>query len=239
MKEIPALTRLMDLEEVAAVFAYSDEQKLLGAAVPDHYTEPLLEQLVMRIEQVLTLTRKAQIEAKEVQFVFEGLTLFIKGYGIGHCLAIFIASGTDISLLRQPINLAVVNLDSASHRRVEADTSLGNTDLINAAHRAELELIQTNTDTLAEDERFNKLAIVADFFLGPVGKEILEYGVREHKINLPFRTKAEMVRVVDSASKLISNVDYKKMFLDESAELIERLEIGLAPDMTSEEPVEE
>lgn len=233
MKEIPALSRLLDLEEVAAVFTYTGDLKVQAAAVPEHYTEALIEQLILRIDQVLGLTRKAQAGVKEVQFSFEGHTLWVKAYGHDHFLVLFIAPGTELSLLRQPINLAVVNLDSSSQRRVEADTSVGNTDLLNAAHRAEMELLQAERPEV-NDEKFLQLCLLADYFLGPVGAEVLEYGLRDQKIDLPFTTKAQMVRVVDYASKIISNVDNKKMFLDECAELIERLELSLPPASVEE-----
>ncbi|MEM6602143.1 MAG: hypothetical protein AAF649_12215, partial [Verrucomicrobiota bacterium] len=94
MKNIPALNRLLDLEEVAAVFTYTSDLKLEAAAVPPNYTEQLLEQLVLRIDQVLSLTRKAHVGFKEVIFTFEGHTLWIKAYGHDHFLALFITAGS-------------------------------------------------------------------------------------------------------------------------------------------------
>lgn len=227
MKSVPALTRLLDLEEIAAVFTFNSDLRIQAAAAPEHYTEPLLEQLILRIDQVLDLTRKARAGMKETLFVYEGHTIWVKAFGHEQYLALFIVPDADLSLLRQPINLALVNLDSASQRRAESDTSVGNTDLINAAHRAELELLQADRPEIT-DPRFMQLAVLAEFFLGPPGSEIMEYGLRDQKIDLPFTSKAQMVRVVDFASNLISNIEHKKMFLDECAELIERLEIGLS-----------
>ncbi len=226
MKNIPALNRLLDLEEVAAVFVYTSDLKLEAAAAPPNYTEQLIEQLVLRIDQVLSLTRKAHVGFKEVIFNFEGHTLWVKAYGHEHFLALFISPGSDLSLLRQPINLAVVNLDSASQRRVESDTSVGNTDLLNAAYRAEMELLQSDRQEV-NDEKFLKLAVLTEYFLGTAGSEILEYGLRDQEVTLPFSSKADMVHVVDYASRLIANVDHKRMYLDECAELIERLELDL------------
>lgn len=204
MKTVPALNRLLDLEEIAAVFTYTSDLKLDAAAVPPNYSEQLIEQLVLRIDQVLSLVRKAHVSFKESTFTFEGHTLWVKSYGQDSFLALFIAAEADLSLLRQPINLAVVNLDSASQRRVESDTSVGNTDLLNAAHRAEMELLQAE-------------------------REVLEYGLRDQEVKLPFSSKSDMVHVVDFASRYIANVEHKKMFLDECAELIERLEVDLPP----------
>jgi len=226
MKDVPALNRLLDLEEIAAVFTYTSDLKVEAAATPPNYTEQLVEQLILRIDQVLSLTRKAQVGFKEVIFTFEGHTLWVKAYGYDYFLALFIAPDADLALLRQPINLALVNLDSSSSRRVEADTSVGNTDLLNAAHRAEMELLQSEREEIY-DENFIKLSLLTEYFLGVAGREILEYALRDQEVMLPFSSKADMVHVVDFAARVISNVDHKKMFLDECAELIERLEIEL------------
>jgi len=226
MKNIPALNRLLDLEEVAAVFIYTSDLKLEAAAAPPNYTEQLLEQLVLRIDQVLSLTRKAHVGFKEVIFTFEGHTLWVKAFGHENFLALFIAAGSDLSLLRQPINLAVVNLDSHSQRRVESDTSVGNTELLNAAHRAEMELLQSDRQQVT-DENFMQLSALTEFFLGIMANEILEYGLRDQEVTLPFSSKKDMVHLVDYASRLIANVEHKKMYLDECAELIERLEVNL------------
>jgi len=230
MKNIPALNRLLDLEEVAAVFIYTSDLKLEAAAAPPNYTEPLLEQLVLRIDQVLSLTRKAHVGFKEVIFTFEGHTLWVKAFGMDQFLALFVAAGSDLSLLRQPINLAVVNLDSHSQRRIDSDTSVGNTELLNAAHRAEMELLQSDREQVTDD-KFMKLVVVTEFFLGISSSEVLEYGLRDQKLSLPLTSKSDMVRLVDYASRVISNVEHKKMYLDECAELIERLEVDLpAPE---------
>lgn len=237
MKEIPALTRLLDLDEVAAVFTYTGDLQLQGAAVPQNYSEQLLEQLILRIDQVLSLTRKAQAGFREVQLIYEGHILWVKAFGHDQFLVLFLTAGTDISLLRQPVNLAVVNLDSSSQRRMENDSSVGNTDLLNAAYRAEMELLQADRPEV-NDDKFLKLALLAEVFLGPAGSEILEYALRDQHIELPFTSKAEMIHVVDFAARLISNVEYKKMFLDECAELMERLECEFpVPDEPSETTV--
>ncbi|MGF1679110.1 MAG: hypothetical protein ACFCUX_07950 [Candidatus Methylacidiphilales bacterium] len=226
MKSIPALSRLLDLEEVAAVFTYKSDLKVEAAAVPPHYTEPLVEQLILRIDQVMSLTRKAHVGFKEAIFSFDGYALWVKSFGSDGFLALFLMPDANLSLLRQPINLAVVNLDSASQRRLDIETSTGNTELLNAAYRAEMELLQSDRPEV-NDEKFLKLCALSEFFIGPVAAEILEYGLRDQKVELPFSNRSEMIRIVDFASKLISNVDHKKMYLDECAELIERMEIDL------------
>lgn len=229
MKTIPALDRLLDLEEVAAVFIYTGDLKVEAAAVPPNYTEQLLEQLVLRIDHVLSLTRKAQVGFKEVIFTFDGHTLWVKAFGHEKFLALFISPGSDLSLLRQPINLAMVNLDTASQRRIESDTSVGNTDLLNAAHRAEMELLKADRQEVT-DENFHKLVTLTEFFLGIMATEILEYGLRDQGISIPFSGKNDMVHLVDYAARLIANVEHKKMYLDECAELIERLELNMNSD---------
>ncbi len=222
MKRLAPLDRLFELDEIAAAFLYSSEGRVEAAAVPEHYQRETLQALVTRIEQVVQLIKKAKIGFRETRFDYEGHTIWLKAIGIDEILVVFVLPSSDMHLIRQPINLAAVNLEKAFLRMPEDVASEVDTDLVTAAHRAEMELLQQEV-TFADEPNYQRLAALTAMYIGPVGPQVLEYSLRELKISLPYSTIQEMQSSVEYAANLIQSVERQKQYLEAANDLIERL----------------
>jgi hypothetical protein len=222
MKRLAPLDRLFELDEVAAAFLYSGENRVEAAAAPEHYQRETLQALVTRIEQVVQLIKKAKIGFRETRFDYEGHTIWLKSIGADEMLVVFVLPSSDMHLLRQPINLAAVNLEKAFLRLPEDVASDVDTDLVTAAHRAEMELLQEEV-SFVEEPNYQRLAALTGIYVGPIGSQVLEYSLRELKIRLPYSSTKEMQSSVEYAANLIQNVERQKQYLDAANDLIERL----------------
>ncbi|NJL19370.1 MAG: hypothetical protein HC901_03650 [Bdellovibrionaceae bacterium] len=211
IKEMPALTRLLDLEEVAAAFVYDGENHIVGAAVPEHYRRDTLKQIALRMNRVSALLDRAKVNLKEMRFLFEAHTVWMRKFGVDKTLVVFLLPGTDFQLIRQPINLAAINMENALSRMPEDEPTNYDTELVAAAHKAELELLKSG-DGSAHDPLFQKLQSLCHFFLGPPGMEILEFSLREMRIHLPFKKKNDVLKSVEYCGKLIANVQLRNNF---------------------------
>ncbi|MEO0453060.1 MAG: hypothetical protein AAFY98_02840 [Verrucomicrobiota bacterium] len=233
MKELPALDRLLELDEIAAAFVYHEDGGLVGAAVPPHYGKDTLLILVNRIENVMKLIRQAKMGFRETRFVYEGHALWLKSVGGDSILVVFAMADTEFYLLRQPLNLAVVNLESTLSRQPEEEISSVDTELLSAAHRAELELMQSDVP-FVEEPNFLKLVQVTQMYLGPIANQVLQYSLRELKISLPYQSAKDMQHSVEYAGNLIQNVERRKQYIDEVMDVIERIEVHLEPAPAAE-----
>jgi hypothetical protein len=226
MKDMPALTRLCELEEIAACLVFTREGKILGRAVPSTYSETMLHQVILVLKQVIAAVEKTKIPMREARFVFESYGLWIKVFGGNHILAIFLQPGITANLLRQPVNLAVVNLEKAvSRMEDEGPVSEAAIQLASAAHEAELAMLQV--DGQDSNEVFERLVVQAEYFFGPVAVEILEHGLRAKQLALPLKEGTQIRELVRFCSESLDQAEVKKIYLSMADDLIECLELEL------------
>jgi predicted regulator of Ras-like GTPase activity (Roadblock/LC7/MglB family) len=232
LTEIPALTRLRDLDEVSAAFVYSRDGLILAAAVPGHYTEATLEQLVRRLKQITDLVDKAKIRLRETRFTFEGFTVWLKVFGSDMTLVVFVQPKASIFPLRQPINLTVVNLEKAITAALYENEAVSEESLTAMAHRAEMELLRSQTGY--QDQIFlEQLNILVETFIGPHGQDYVNQSLREMNAGTAFDSRATMQALVDLVGAHIANVERRQFFLTEAGDVIDRNERDLPPPPTS------
>jgi len=231
MKELAALTRLCELEEIAACFVFTRDGKVLGRAVPSTYSETMLEQVILVLKQVMASVEKTKVPMREARFVFESYGLWLKVFGGNQILAIFLQPGTIATILRQPINLAVVNLEKALSR-MDDEGPVGETAIMlaSAAHQAELEMLKVDGED--SNEVFERLVIVGESFFGPLAVEIMEHGLRAKQLRLPLKDGKEMRELVAFCSESMENIETKKFYMDMADELIECLELEILSPKT-------
>ena len=224
-EEFAALTRLFELDEVSAAFLFDNERKLLGCAAPRNYTEQTVNQVVRFLQGPVEHALMAKLGLKDLRISYEYYTVWIKHFANRYNLAVFIRPGANLSLLRQPINLSALNLEKALQRGSERQVDEETAALVMAAHQAEMEL----TEGLGEGDNvyFQRLALLAEAFLGPVGQELLHHALREEQVRLPLRQRDDMERLMRRLAQNVTNVQYKKMFLSEADDLLERLDLQL------------
>ncbi|NJK92441.1 MAG: hypothetical protein HC904_11775 [Blastochloris sp.] len=226
MNDQPALSRLCELEEIAACFVFTREGKIVARAVPENYTELMLAQVTMVLGQVIASVEKTKVPMREARFVFESYGVWLKFFGFRQILAIFLHPGTQANLLRQPINLAIVNLEKALNRdQDERPVSEMAEMLAASAHQAELEMLRVEgVDT---NEVFERLVSLTEFFLGPVAVEVLEHGLRERQMHLPIQSRKDLVELVEYCLNVMDNPEVKKAYADMADDLMERVELEM------------
>lgn len=226
MKDLPALTRLCELEEIAACFVFTRDGKVLGRAVPPTYSETMLDQVILVLKQVMASVEKTKVPMREARFVFESYGVWLKVFGGNQILAIFLQPGTIANLLRQPINLAVVNLEKALSRiESEGPVSEEAALLASAAHQAELAMLKVDGED--SNEVFERLVVLGEYFFGPLSVEIMEHGLRAKQMGLPLKDGKEMRDLVAVCAEIIDQVEIKKIYIDLADDLIECLELEL------------
>lgn len=225
--EVPALTRLHALEEVAAAFVYDRDASILAAAVPPGYTEAVLAQLARRLQQITDLVRKARIQQRETRFTFDGFTVWLKTFGNDLTLVVFVQAKASILTLRQPINLTVVNLEKAILGIADVRDPESSRTLTAMAHRAEMELMRQGRGM--EDQVFiDRLGILAEFCIGPTGGEHIGHCLRQLEATVNLGQREMMQRLVDLVGEFIPNVERRQFFLAEAADMIDRIELEQA-----------
>lgn len=232
-EHVNALERLTEMEHIAATFVYDEEGRILASAVPPHYNDATLAQLVMRIRMVVDLVRSARVNMKEVRLGYEAYTLWLKAVGRKMTLAIFVEPNADISAMRQPINLAAVTLEKAILTVQQASgTGMESRELASLAQKAEVELMLAESGEEGEAS-YRKLTLLAEFFLGPSGPYKLEKAMREKQIRLPYHSRGEMQKVVDLCAEHIHNIDRRKRFIQQADDLMDTLEGQWTSDVES------
>jgi hypothetical protein len=68
---------------------------------------------------------------------------------------------------------------------------------------------------------------LAETFLGPVGNELLHHALRQEQVSLPLENRADMEKLMKLVAQNITNVQNKKIFLHETDDLLERLDVEL------------
>ena len=109
MTSVTPLTRLASLREVAAAFVFNANGEILAREVPEKYSDADLQRLSAKMSEISALLE----ETKEYLLDFEHFKIWVRRFGrdMNYYLAAFIERDTDTFLLRQPINLAVLNLE--------------------------------------------------------------------------------------------------------------------------------
>jgi hypothetical protein len=221
-ESLPALHRLAEIEAIQASFVFDDRGLVIGREVPGTHTDGSLTQVALRFLQTLESLKVISSSYREARFEYENYGVWLKPFGDNLMLAVFYSREADVALLRQPVNIAVLNLtkmlqgsllneDDESHRQ----------ELIQAARAAEAaSYATTGSDT---NGVFTKLGILVTGFFGPVGAELLEWGCREKNLHLPIEYKEDVDDILAYCLKQVTDPLMKEAFLREAEDLLERL----------------
>ncbi|MEM9399164.1 MAG: hypothetical protein AAF984_03070 [Verrucomicrobiota bacterium] len=223
-RTLPALERLAMIDVVSAVFVFNEENEILARHMPDHYTDTSLVQVADRIQKVLSHKNDLGQDIKEAVFHYENYALLLKYFSDRYFMAVFFDRDAEVEYLRQPVNLAVLNMEKAV-QRVEEDIveEAAKTDLAEAARRAEKEIYRATGDD--SNGYLARLQILATFYIGAAGIEILEQGFREFDVTLPLTREEDMLKITRRAAGFIANPEMKEGFITASENLIFRLEL--------------
>lgn len=224
---LPSLNRLAAIDQVAAAYIFNHEGIILGREVPLQYSDETLSRISQRLKQVLSMIESHQLGIKEFRLTYENFGVWVRLFGERYILVIFLEAKAQMPLIRQPVNLAVLNLEKALRAAEERDFERAQQNpLAESALRAERAIFQSSgSDT---NHFLSRLGIIATYFHGPIGPEVIEHSCRTLMLDLPIDTTENMRKVLNGAGDEITNPDKKNSFLSLGEELIQRIELEIA-----------
>jgi hypothetical protein len=222
--DLPALQRLTTIEHVHAAFVFEQRtSKIVAREVPPQYSDHALEQVAMRVTQIAKPLVEGQLTWKEFRLGFENFTVWVRTVAQKYVLVIFVDSNISHSQLRQPINLAVLNVDKGIRAEEEKLFQHGRmSQLAESALQAERDIyLRSGNDSNHFLSRLNTLAL---FYVGPIGPEVVEHGCRELNFQLPITDVENMREAAKFVGQLIPNPDRKAHFTAAADRLIQQVE---------------
>jgi hypothetical protein len=221
---LPSLNRLAAIDQVAAAYIFNHEGTILGREVPLQYSDETLSRISERLKQVLEQIGTHQLGVKEFRLTYENFGVWVRLFGERYILVIFLESKAQMTLIRQPVNLAVLNLEKALRSAEERDFERAQQNpLAESALRAERAIFHSSgADT---NQFLSRLGVIATYFHGPIGPEIIEHACRSLMLELPVETTENMKKVLTVAANEISNPEKKISFVSLGEELIQRIEL--------------
>jgi hypothetical protein len=221
-ESLPALQRLSEIEAIQASFVFDDRGTIIGREVPGTHTDGSLTQVALRFLQALEGVKSISSAYREARFEYENYGIWLKPFGENLMLVVFYSREADVALLRQPVNIAVLNLSKMLQGSLlNEEDEAHRQSLIQAARAAEAASYQTSgSDT---NGFFAKLTVLTTGFFGPVGSELLEWGCREKNLHLPLEYKEDVDDILAYVLKHVPDAWVKETFLKEAEDLTERL----------------
>ncbi|MFQ3671694.1 MAG: hypothetical protein SNJ84_09580 [Verrucomicrobiia bacterium] len=229
---LPALQRLTGINHVHAAFVFDKRTgRLVAREVPPQYTDHALEQVSLRLTQIIKPVEDHQFAWKEIRLAYENFTVWVRTVAVRFNLVIFVGSQIPYTQLRQPINLAVLNVEKGIRAEEEKSLQHGKrTQIADQALQAERDLFrQSGEDSNQFLARMSSLALITH---GPHGPEVIEHACREVVTALPVTDPALMRQVVDLALTPLSNPDKRSFFQNAAARLIQQMEWDAARHKT-------
>lgn len=222
-----ALLSLVSIQHIAAAYIFDEQGKVLSREVPPKYRDEGLQQIALRILQVWKGLSDdlSSSSSSEVRLGFENFGLWFRVFGkrSNHFLLVFYEHGADPSLFRQPINLAVHNLERiANEVEEEALRQASKSELAQAAQLAEQALYTVSGEDT--NQFVSTISTISMFFLGPLAHEVVQRGCRELELTLPIKDKDSMMMLVGFCNAQISDTPRKQAFSELCSDYIERLQ---------------
>jgi len=225
---LPSLNRLAAIDQVAAAYIFNFDGNILGREVPLQYSDDTLRRISERLMGVFELVSQHQLGTKEFRMTYENFGVWVRIFGERYILVIFLEAKAQVPLIRQPVNLAVLNLEKALRSAEERDFEKAQQNpLAEAALRAERAIFQSSgSDT---NQFLTRLGVIATYFHGPIGPEVIEHACRSLLLELPVAASEDMRKVLTVAGEDIPNPEKRSSFLHMGEELIQRVEHESTP----------
>jgi hypothetical protein len=221
---VAALSRLIAINEIAAAFVFNRNCEILAREIDARYKDEGLQQIAKQLIAISTKHGTVGSPLRDMRIGFENFSVWLRVFSpnSNYFLVVFLQLGADPSLLRQPINLAVLNLEKAVQNIEELlEQSTIQSDIYQAAQAAERQLFALQ----GEDTNgfYASLSRLGTFYFGPTSEEILQFSCRELELSLPLTTIEDMKKAVERCAERIPEAGRKKSYLAEAFDLVERL----------------
>lgn len=216
------LHRLNAMKEISAAFISNDKGEIMAREVHEKYSDAELRQIALRI---LTIFQDQDFpRISEYQVVYENFCIWLRSFGSqgSYTLIVFIEHGADLSLLRQPINLAVLNMEKTMQLlQAEQEKEAMQSKMAKAARLAEQAMfLDTSKDT---NGVFEKLNLLAYYYFGLVCTEMLQHICRDLNYGLPLTKQEELEAIIVHCGQLLVSPEKKAAFLSQADDLVQTL----------------
>lgn len=217
---ISALSHLASVKGVASAFIFNEKKQILAREVPDQYRTDGLIQIAGQVLQFLPILSNTT----EIKLRYDNFGLWYRRFGpnLSYHLIAFTERDSDFSVLRQPVNLAILNLEKAV-KQIEEDQAreVSQSALYQSAMEAERKIfVLSGEDT---NKVFEKLSLLSEYFIGPLGPEILQQACHKLELNLPITNPNDMRAIIKTSAELTGNSHQSKVWMDQAEDVIQRV----------------
>lgn len=227
--EFVALSRLVQMKEIAAGFVFNAELQILARETPERYTDSALRQIAANMLSVIEKGKEASMPFSEFWIRFEHFLLWCKCFGSkqDHYLVIFAERAANVDELRQPLNLAALNLERiVTTVEEELAQKMAQTELALRAQAAERALFE---DAGQDSNGFlASFGIIAERYFGPPHMDVLRFAARQSNLRLPIEKPEEMRQLAVSCAVMLKTPAKKESFQHQTEDMIQRFVLKTA-----------
>lgn len=220
---LPALQRLAEIDQIQASFVADAQGRIIAREVPGYHADASLTQVALRLWNVFKLLESKGTTGREARIEYDHYGIWIKPFADNEfILALFYDRNADISLLRQPINIAVLNLNKSLKKGsgVSEEEEGRIAELAAAAQAAETEIFRSEGED--SNGMFDRLCTLGYYYAGPISTEVYEHCLTKNEIQLPLTTESQVRTVGESLAEIISSVDAKQAYSNALDDMIVR-----------------
>lgn len=217
---VASLSYLVAVKGVASAFVFNEKQEILAREVPPQYQDEGLRQIAARIMQL----SQGMKGMSECRVEYENFGIWFRRFGMSgnYYLVVFFEKEADVVSLRQPVNLAVLNLEK-SLRQIEEEKlkEASQSEIFKAAKQAERAFLEVSGED--SNRVYARFELLSDYFIGPIGREILQSSFHELQLSLPLNKPEGARKLAQFCSVQLSNPDRQKAWLDQCEDVIQRI----------------
>lgn len=217
---VPSLNYLVSVRGVASAFVFNKKQEILAREVPSQYQDEGLRQIA---ERIIQLSQRMQ-GLSECRVEYESFGIWFRRFGTdeNYYLILFFEKEADVVSLRQPINLAILNLEKML-RQIEEEKlkEASQSEVFKAAQVAERAFLEVSGEDA--NRVYARIELLSDYLIGPVGREILQNAFHELQLTLPLTDREKARALAQLCSEQLSHPDRRKVWLDQCEDVIQRI----------------
>ena len=221
--QFAALSRLAQMKEIAAGFVFNSQLQILAREAPERYNDASLRQIAANMLGITSQGDEMGMGIPEFWVRYEHFIVWTKRFGsnLDHYLVIFADRTINVDELRQPLNLAVLNLDRAvSMVEEELNRQAAQNELALRAQAAERALF---ADTQQDTNQFiARFGVIAERYFGPPYDDTIRMACKECDLTLPIETVENMRKLMTHCASYLKTPVKKEMFALQAEDFVQR-----------------
>jgi predicted regulator of Ras-like GTPase activity (Roadblock/LC7/MglB family) len=186
-----SLKKVTSLNGVKAAFVFNQYQAVLVREVPGNYPDEMLKRMASQFHQLLGVAWANGVNVNEFRFLFSRFLVYMRSFGQGLYLVVFVDREVSFADVRQPLNLAVLVLEK-TFRKV--DEAIPESEMTLMAAEAE----KTLRSAVDRDDTFAGAVQKACLYLaGRHGRELVDCAIEDEMLIIPIRSEEEMRKLIN------------------------------------------